>query len=141
LLKEGSGYAATLSMRAPLGKPGGGSFARGPVGCERKALGMGISLYGGSVGQPGEGPSTRDLQIWLKGALEGRLACWGPLRIGRKWALGVGRLSVNRPTAEGLEGGILYWGPWVIKGRFCGRASLFVGLSWATWSGLVYRGL
>jgi len=31
---------------------------------------MGISLYGVSVGQPGVGSSTRDLEIWLKGALE-----------------------------------------------------------------------
>ena len=38
----------------------GGSFARGPEGHERKALGMGISLHGGSVGQPGVGLSTRD---------------------------------------------------------------------------------
>ena len=52
----------------------GGSFSRGPEGYERKALGMGISLYGGSVGQPGVGSSTGDFEIWLKGALEG-----GPL--------------------------------------------------------------
>ena len=49
-----------------LGEPGGGgSFARGPEGYERKALGMGIPLYGGSVGQPGVG-----FEIWLQGALE-----------------------------------------------------------------------
>jgi len=46
------------------------SFAMGPEGYERKALGMGISLYGGSVGQPGVGSSTRDFEIWLKGALK-----------------------------------------------------------------------
>jgi len=40
-------------MEALIGEPGGGgSFARGPEGYERKALGMGISLHGGSVGQP-----------------------------------------------------------------------------------------
>jgi len=40
-----------------LGEPGGGgsSFARGTEGYERKALGMGIILYGGSVGQTGVG--------------------------------------------------------------------------------------
>ena len=31
---------------------------------------MGISLHGGSVGQPGVGSSTRGFEIWLKGALE-----------------------------------------------------------------------
>ena len=31
---------------------------------------MGIPLHGGSVGQPGVGPSTRDFEIWLKGAPE-----------------------------------------------------------------------
>jgi hypothetical protein len=37
---------------------------------------MGISFYGGSDGQPGEG-STRDFEIWLKGALEvGHLSLW-----------------------------------------------------------------
>ena len=48
----------------------GGSFARGPEGYERKALGMGIPLYGGSVGEPGVGSFTGDFEIWLKGALE-----------------------------------------------------------------------
>jgi len=62
-------------------------------------LGDGISLYGGSVGQPGVGSSTGDFEIWLKGALEveclslwglcegnleGGLPCWGPSRICRK---------------------------------------------------------
>jgi hypothetical protein len=40
----------------------GGSFVREPVGYERKALGMGVSLYGGSVGQPGVGLSTGTLR-------------------------------------------------------------------------------
>ena len=31
---------------------------------------MGISLHGGSDGQGGKGSSTRDFDIWLKGALE-----------------------------------------------------------------------
>ena len=31
---------------------------------------MGISPYGGSAGQPGLGSSTRDFDIWLKGAQE-----------------------------------------------------------------------
>jgi hypothetical protein len=71
----------------------GGSFAKGPENYEGKALGMYISLHGGSVGQPGVGSSTGDFEIWLKGALEveslslwelcernlqGGLPCWGP---------------------------------------------------------------
>jgi hypothetical protein len=86
-------------MGALLGTWRGGSFARGHEGYERKALGMGISPHGGSVGQPGVGSSAGDFEIWLKGLvaveslslwelcernLEGGLPCWGPLRIGRK---------------------------------------------------------
>jgi hypothetical protein len=80
-------------MGALLGNLEGGSFFGGPEGYERKALGMGVSPHGGSVGQPGVGSSTRDFEICLKGALgverlslwelcegnpEGRLPCWGP---------------------------------------------------------------
>ena len=58
-------------MGALLREPGGGgSFARGPEVYERRALGMCICLYGGSVGQPGVGSSTGDFEMWLKGALE-----------------------------------------------------------------------
>jgi len=51
-------------MGALLEEPGGGecSFVGGPEGYKRKALGTGISLYGGSVGQPGVGSSTRTLR-------------------------------------------------------------------------------
>jgi len=55
----------------------GGSFAGGHEGYVRKALGMGISLHVGSVGQNGVGSSTRDYERWLKGALElERLFLW-----------------------------------------------------------------
>jgi hypothetical protein len=47
-------------MRTPL---------LGTLGYERKALGTGISIHGGSVGQPGVGLSTGDFERWLKGAL------------------------------------------------------------------------
>ena len=40
-----------------------GSFATGPEDCERKALGMGISLHRGSAGQPGVGSATGDFEI------------------------------------------------------------------------------
>jgi len=70
-LKGGSGNRASLSMGALLGEPGGGggSFAKGPEGYERKVLRMGICLHGGTVGQPGVGSSTGHFEIWLKGAL------------------------------------------------------------------------
>ena len=42
-------------------------------------------------------------------------------------AEGMGRLSLKRLTTEGLDGGLLYWGPWAMKGRLCGRASLHGG--------------
>ena len=44
-----------------------------------------------------------------------------------KGALGMGRLSQKRLTAEGLEGRLLYWVPLVMKGRFWGQAFLFMG--------------
>jgi len=63
-------------MGVLLGEPGeGGSFARGTEDYERKALGMGILLYGGSVGQHGVGSSTGDFDIWLKGSLEMGCLC------------------------------------------------------------------
>jgi hypothetical protein len=80
-------------MGALLEEPGEGSFSRGSEGYERKALGMGISPHGGSVGQHAVCSSTGDFEIWLKGALwvecfslwelcegnlEGGLPCWGP---------------------------------------------------------------
>ena len=49
-------------MGAMLGEPGGGdSFARGPEGYVTKALGMGISLHGGSVGATWSGIIYRGL--------------------------------------------------------------------------------
>jgi len=53
-----------------------------------------------------------------------------------KWALGMECFSLKRLSAEGLWEGLLYWGPWVIKGRLRGWASLFMGaqlgnLEWA----------
>ena len=40
----------SLSIGAPLGESGGGLLVGDPEGYERRALGMGTSLYGGSVG-------------------------------------------------------------------------------------------
>ena len=72
--------------------------------------GMGVSPYRGPVGGPGEeGTSTGNFEKWKKGSL------------------GMGRLSLKSLTAEGLEGGLLYWVPWVMKRRLWGWASLFTG--------------
>jgi hypothetical protein len=46
-------------------------------------------------------------------------------------------VSLKRLNAEGLEGGLLYWGPWVMKGRLWGQASLFMGAQLDNQSGLV----
>jgi hypothetical protein len=48
----------------------------------------------------------------------------------------MGHLSLKRLTAEVLEGGLLYWASWVMKGRLRGWESLFMGaqlgdLEWA----------
>jgi hypothetical protein len=50
---------------------------------------------------------STSLSLWelCEGNLEGRLLFWGPWRIGRKGALVMGRLSLKRLTAEGLEKG------------------------------------
>jgi len=77
-----------------LGEPGGGgSSARGPEDYEREALGTDISLRGGSVGQTVVGSSSRDFEIWLKGALN------------------VGRLCLWELCERKLEDGLPCWGP------------------------------
>jgi hypothetical protein len=44
-----------------------------------------------------------------------------------KGALGMGRLSLKKLNVEDFEGGLLYWGPWVMKGSLWGQASLLIG--------------
>jgi hypothetical protein len=96
---------ASLSEEAHCDGPRGRAPLLGTLGYERKALGTGISLYGGSEGQPGVGLSTGDFERWLKGALE------------------VGRLSLWELCEGYLEGGLHCWGPWSIgrKGSGDGR--------------------
>ena len=92
----GSRNGTFLSEEAQCGGSQGRAPLLGTLGYKRKAMGMCISLHGGSVGQPGVGSSTGDFEIWLKGALEvqrhslwelcegnleGGLPCWGPRRI------------------------------------------------------------
>jgi len=95
------------------GKPGKGLIGQGL--CVEEGSGMGVSPYKGPVGGPGEGggPFTRNFESWMKGAL------------------GIRRLYLKRLTAKGLQGGLLYWVPWVMKGSGDGQFSSG-GLSWAT---------
>ena len=51
--KGGSRDRASLSEEAQCGGPRGKAPLLGTLGYERKALGTGISLHGGSVGQHG----------------------------------------------------------------------------------------
>ena len=65
-------------MGALSGETGwGGSFAGELVGYKRKALETGISLRGGSVGQPGVGSPTADFERWLKRALQVEASLYG----------------------------------------------------------------
>jgi hypothetical protein len=70
-------------------------------------VGTDISLYGGSVGQPGMGLSTGDFERWLKGTLE------------------VGHLSLWELCEGNLEGGLPCWGPWRIGRKGSGDVRLF----------------
>ena len=79
---------------------------------------MGIFFHEGSVGQPGVGSSTRDFEMWLKGALDVECLClWelceGNLEEGSstrdfeswmKGALGMEHLSLKRLCGGGLRG-------------------------------------
>ena len=109
-MNEGSSRnGASLSMKRLTAE---GSLL-GTLGYERKALRTGISIHGGSFGQPGVGLSTGDFERWLKGAqggaflcmelcernLEGGLPCWGPWTIGRKGS-GDGISFHRDPTGE-----------------------------------------
>ena len=72
--------------------------------------GTGVSPHRGPIGGPGKGgTSTGSFQKWMKGSP------------------GMGHLSLKKLTMEGLEGGLLYWVPWVMKRRLWGQASLFIG--------------
>jgi len=78
------------------------------LGYEREALGTGISLHGGSAGQPVVGSSTRDFERWVKGALGGGLS------------LSLWKLCEGNP-----EGGLPCWGPWTIGRKGSGDGHLF----------------
>ena len=60
----------SLSEEAHCGGPRGWAPLVGTLCYERKALQTGISLHGGSVGQPGVGSSTGKFERCLKRALE-----------------------------------------------------------------------
>jgi hypothetical protein len=60
-LKGSLGKGASLTEEAHCGEPQGRALSVGTLGYERKALVTGISLHGGSVGQPGVSSSTGNL--------------------------------------------------------------------------------
>ena len=70
MVERGPRGGASISEEAHCGGPQGRAPLLGTLGYERKALEKGISLHGGTVGQPGVGLSTGDFEIWLKGALD-----------------------------------------------------------------------
>jgi hypothetical protein len=90
MVEGGSRERASLSEVAECGGLRGSAPLLGTLGYERKSLGRGISLHGGSVGQPGVGSYTGGFERWLKWALEvERLSLCGnsvkgTWRIGRK---------------------------------------------------------
>jgi len=90
-MKGGSRNGPSLSEEAHSGGPHGRAPLLGTLGYERKALRMGISFRGGSVGPPAVGSSTGDFKRWLKGALE------------------VEHLSLWELHEGNLEGGLPYW--------------------------------
>jgi len=56
-----------------------------------------------------------------------------------------GHLSLMRFTAEGTEGSLPYWGPWVMNRRLWSQAFLFMGaqlgnLEWARLLGTLRDG-
>jgi hypothetical protein len=62
-MDEGSSRSGVpLSEVAPCSGPRGKASLLETLGYERKALGTGISLHGGSVGQPGMGSPTGDFE-------------------------------------------------------------------------------
>ena len=62
MVEEGSREGASLSKETRYRRPQGRAPLLGTLSYERKALEMGISLHGGSVGQPGVGSSTGDFE-------------------------------------------------------------------------------
>jgi len=168
---SGSGDGVSLSMGILLGNMEGaplpgtprerwifwGWDVEGPMdGC----------LCRGPVGEPGEGSVDKELweREWEEGSGNGAFLFTGAL-LGEpgsvKEGSGYGRGSMDRElwemiegssrngaslflkrlTVEGLKGGLLTWYPGLWKEGSQDRHLYSWGLSWATWSGLVYRGL
>ena len=78
---------------------------------------MGIYLHGGSVGQPGVGSSTRDFEIWLKGALEVECVSRRGSSVKGTWREGSLVGDLERYVEKALETGISFhrgpvWGTW-----------------------------
>jgi len=85
-----------------------GSLAGDPGGYAKRLWRWASLSIWAPLGNLEGGSSTGNFERWLKGTLE------------------KGRLSLKRLTAEGLKGGLLYWGPWVMSGRLWTWASVFM---------------
>jgi hypothetical protein len=66
----------------------------GPWRIGRKGLEMGMSFHRGPAGEHGKGLIYQDFERYTKGDL------------------GMELFSLKRLSAEGIWGGLLYWGPW-----------------------------
>jgi len=112
-------YGASLSMGALWREPGGRAPLLGTLKDRKKRLWRRAFIsIGAPLGNLEGGSSAGDFERWLKRAL------------------GKVHLSLKRLATEGLKGGLLYWGPWVMKGRLWRWESLFMGaqlgnLEWA----------
>ena len=78
-------------------------------------MGLGIPLYGGSVGQPGVDSSTGDFEIWLKGPLEVWCLCGSSVK--GTWREGFLAGDPEGYVEKALETGFSFhrgsiWGTW-----------------------------
>jgi len=101
-----------------------------------------ISLCGSSVGgllsgdperygEEGSGDGHHPMGVHSLGTLIVVRGVW-------KWGIS---LSMGALLGEPGGGAPLLGALKVMKGRLWGWASLFMGFSWGTWSGLIYQGL
>jgi hypothetical protein len=112
-LDRGTQLVLALCGSSVKGTWRGGSFVGGPEGYERKALGIGISLHGGSAVQLWVGWSTGDFEVWLKRALG--LECGSSVK--GIWREGFLAGDPERYVEKSLQTGISFhrgsvWGNW-----------------------------
>jgi hypothetical protein len=141
-------------MRAPLGVPGwGGLLVGDPEGYERRALGTGTSLYGGSVGTTCGGLIYWDFKIWLKGLWRWSVSLCGRSVKGTWKGLPPGEPEgyLEKSLWIGiLTKGLQFWGTWrraCLSGTLKVERALGTGISfyrgsgWGTWRRACLPGL